>query len=102
MEKSFKPLSGYLMLIILLALIGLAIYLGVTQQFMWMTITAIFTFVFVMPGFFYIDPNGSRVLTLFGKYKERSRTMAFSGQILSIPRNISPSGPKTLKASGSR
>ncbi len=68
MEKSYKPFSGYIMLIVLLVLIVLC-YVGLIGMTYWITILAFFTFILVVSGFFYINPNGSRVLTLFGKYK---------------------------------
>lgn len=56
------------MLIVLLVLIVLC-YVGLIGMTYWITILAFFTFILVVSGFFYINPNGSRVLTLFGKYK---------------------------------
>ena len=68
MEKSFKPMSGYLGLILVLVIMAGAIYFGVNQRFLAMSLLVI-VFILVLPGFFAIDPNGSRVITLFGKYK---------------------------------
>ena len=67
-EKESSPLSGYLMIVsvfmILLASISGIILLR----------NPIFVVPFVfglgmLPGFFYVNPNGSRVLVLFGDYK---------------------------------
>ena len=68
MEKSYKPLSGYLMLVLVLASFGAIIY-TVYIQFYILIIASVLLFILVTSGFFYINPNGSRVLTLFGKYK---------------------------------
>jgi regulator of protease activity HflC (stomatin/prohibitin superfamily) len=68
MEKQLKPLSGYLMLIVLLAVMIAGINF-IYQAMMPGMVISIFLFILMMPGFFYIDPNGSRVITLFGKYK---------------------------------
>jgi regulator of protease activity HflC (stomatin/prohibitin superfamily) len=68
MEKQLKPMSGYIMLIVLLAVLGAAIYC-MTQGLFPIMAVLMFLFVLLLPGFFYIDPNGSRVITLFGRYK---------------------------------
>lgn len=66
-EKSHSPLSGYVALFfVLMLLIGSVGILVVTKQ-------AFFGFTFLLglvmvPGFFFVNPNGSRVLVLFGKY----------------------------------
>ena len=66
-EKSHSPLSGYVALFfVLMLLFGSVGFLVVTKQ-------AFFGFTFLLglvlvPGFFFVNPNGSRVLVLFGKY----------------------------------
>lgn len=67
-ETSFKPLSGYLMLsLITLWIIG-CIFLIVQFDNPWYFFGILLGF-FLCVGFFFIYPNGSRVLTLFGEYK---------------------------------
>jgi regulator of protease activity HflC (stomatin/prohibitin superfamily) len=67
-EKSFSPLSGYLMVLVVLVFI-VAGSLGVlaTRSF------HLFWFLglgfFLMFGFFFVNPNDSVVLVLFGDYK---------------------------------
>lgn len=61
-------MSGYLGLILVLVIMAGAIYFGLNQRFLAMSLLVI-VFILVLPGFFAIDPNGSRVITLFGKYK---------------------------------
>ncbi len=68
MEKTIKPLSGYLMLLVALALLAGLVYTIVLQAFILMILAALLLFFIILPGFFYINPNGSRVMTLFGKY----------------------------------
>lgn len=68
MEKAFRPFSGYIFLLLLLALIATGIA-GIIQP--WHPaipgITLVAAILFSM-GFFFINPNSSRVITLFGKY----------------------------------
>jgi regulator of protease activity HflC (stomatin/prohibitin superfamily) len=67
-EQEFSPLSGYGMLFLTLLLL-LAGVLGFAvirnPQLFWL----IGISVFLMPGFFYLNPNSSVVLVLFGDYK---------------------------------
>jgi regulator of protease activity HflC (stomatin/prohibitin superfamily) len=68
MEKNFKPLSGYLFVVLELTLLAGALY-GIVNELNPIFISLVFfTFLLILPGFFFINPNGSRVLTLFGKY----------------------------------
>jgi len=68
-EKIYKPASGYLALIVLLLLITGAIYSIIGFGNIFLFAILIVLFVFTLPGLFFINPNTSRVLTLFGKYK---------------------------------
>lgn len=75
-EKIVKPISGYLILAIAFLLAAATAYLIVEQ----MVIPAIFTSLavfLILPGFFFINPNGSVVLTLFGEYKGSIRDNGF-------------------------
>ena len=66
-EKIFKPISGYVMLgFILLLLLG-AIYGALSANPLLIGLCGLVAF-FSTTGFFFINPNDSRVLTLFGKY----------------------------------
>lgn len=67
-EKINNPVSGYPMIaLFLIFLVGGILGLAVAR----MPISAVLiTLAATMaPGFFYVDPNGSRVLTLFGEYR---------------------------------
>lgn len=67
-EKEFSPLSGYIMLVFVLGLLLLGIWGLIAVRsivFIWPLAIG---FV-LMPGFFFINPNSSIVLVLFGEYK---------------------------------
>ena len=68
MEKSYKPYSGYLLLLLLFGMLALFIYSLIYQLYPLMVGTFV-VFILISSGFFFINPNASRVLTLFGKYK---------------------------------
>ena len=67
-EKVVRPISGYVILLVVLVMISAIIYFALGDQFLWAFVIAVLT-LFTMIGFFFIYPNGSRVLTLFGDYK---------------------------------
>lgn len=67
-EKTSSPVSGYLMLtvvLLLLALGTLGLIVGRNPIFIWPLVIA----VVLMLGFFFINPNSSVVLVLFGSYQ---------------------------------
>ena len=67
-EKDYSPLSGYSMLVFVfgLLLVGILGLLAVRNpMFVW---PLVISFI-LMPGFFFINPNSSIVLVLFGNYK---------------------------------
>ena len=67
-EKEIKPTSGYTMLLMIFVLTVAGI-LGIVflhhPIFIILFLVALISFI----GFFFVYPNGSRVLTLFGEYK---------------------------------
>jgi len=66
-KKPINPSSGYTMLIILaLLLSGLVLGFVSGIIFAWILILPI---ILILPGFFIVNPNGSKVLVLFGAYK---------------------------------
>jgi regulator of protease activity HflC (stomatin/prohibitin superfamily) len=67
-ETSTKPISGYPMLFLLLVLFGGSIWAAVYYTLPILLIVTLFAII-MMPGLFFITPNNSRVLVLFGKYK---------------------------------
>ncbi len=68
MEKLSKPSSGYLYLLIELALLAGTVFAFVNGQYVVGAATTLLFFVF-MGGFFIVDPNKAVVLLLFGEYK---------------------------------
>lgn len=67
-EKSYSPLSGYLMLVVVLVLLALGVggpILTRNLHLLWLLGFGIF----LALGFFFVNPNDSVVLVLFGDYK---------------------------------
>jgi|SRR5687767_3944262 len=67
MEKLNRPLSGYLLLLLFFIVIGAGIYWLLNAQLLLVGLSFLLCLL-ILPGFFYINPNSSRVMTLFGKY----------------------------------
>jgi regulator of protease activity HflC (stomatin/prohibitin superfamily) len=83
-EKQVFPASGWLMLLIAVLLIPVAIYLGITANeqnnptlYVILTILIGLAFFIIIAGFIAVEPNSSRVLTLFGKYVGSVKTNGF-------------------------
>ena len=72
MEKSIKPVSGFLVLVIAIILFGISVFLFILtktrNEFLWVGIISFIAAVFLVKGLIVISPNHSKVLTLFGKY----------------------------------
>ncbi len=67
-EKIYTPVSGYLMIVVALVLLALGIAGPlVTRNFLLFLISGVG--LFTLAGFFFINPNDSMVLVLFGEYK---------------------------------
>ncbi len=67
-EKIAKPSSGYLMLTVVLLIFGLCLFGFIGLRNPLFALLLLFD-LFMCIGFFFVYPNGSRVLTLFGEYK---------------------------------
>lgn len=67
-EKTINPPSGYLTLVLFLILLGLSIYLFSIKSFTLAIPLSLINFILVLPGLIIVNPNESKVLTLFGKY----------------------------------
>ncbi|MCW8804029.1 MAG: SPFH domain-containing protein [Ignavibacteriaceae bacterium] len=82
-EKQANKTNGFLMLIILLALLALEVYLfvGIVQtrniQILWVSIPLILIIIIVLSGFIVVQPNECRVLIFFGKYIGTVRNSGF-------------------------
>jgi regulator of protease activity HflC (stomatin/prohibitin superfamily) len=75
-EKGFSPISGYVMLFIVLVLLftGLGGLVAMRNPvFIWLLALSVLS----MPGFFFLNPNSSVVLLLFGEYKGTVKTSGF-------------------------
>ncbi len=72
-ETIYQPISAYIMLLVELVLLGVAL----ATIKMGIGIAVLVVFAGLIPGFFFVNPNGSRVLTLFGKYKGTVKANGF-------------------------
>jgi regulator of protease activity HflC (stomatin/prohibitin superfamily) len=72
MEKTLKPMSGYVALLLALVLVALSVYFAFhINDSGWFMAAAILSFVaaiFLIKGLMIIYPNHSRVLNFFGRY----------------------------------
>ncbi|HEY5690255.1 MAG TPA: SPFH domain-containing protein [Cyclobacteriaceae bacterium] len=75
-EKEYSAISGYLMLMVefVLLAIGMMGLLAIRNPF---SLLILGLAILLMPGFFYVNPNGSRVLVLFGDYKGTVKANGF-------------------------
>lgn len=93
-EKLFNATPGWTMLFILIALLGLDIWwmiAGITDMaaagranlpvpywgFVWSLVSLIVLFT-LLAGFFIVEPNGSKVILLFGDYKGTAKRSGFN------------------------
>jgi regulator of protease activity HflC (stomatin/prohibitin superfamily) len=67
-EKIINAPSGYLTFFLFLVLLGVTGFCIYEQSIVPAVIIAIVNFVLVLPGLIIVNPNESKVLTLFGKY----------------------------------
>ena len=75
-EYTTKPGSGYIWLLILAIFIAITVWGLAGMQNPWFLLMFI-PVILVTAGFFFIYPNGSRVLTLFGAYKGTVKANGF-------------------------
>ena len=68
-ERINNPISGYPMLLLLLAIIAGVIYTLVNELNPIFIALGIVTAILIIKGFFFVNPNDSKVLVLFGEYK---------------------------------
>jgi regulator of protease activity HflC (stomatin/prohibitin superfamily) len=66
-EKIIVPTNGYLILFLDIILVLGGVFTLITLKNPW-AIVAIFTGILLVPGFIMVEPNGSRVMLLFGEY----------------------------------
>lgn len=70
-EKNYTPLSGYLMIVIMLVIVAIGI--AIKPLFIFCLVVA----VLLIPGFFFLNPNTSKVLVLFGDYRGTVKNNGF-------------------------
>lgn len=75
-DKNYAPLSGYLALILLAILALATAFVFFRVNIVGGALLGLATF-FVLSGFFTVQPNGSKVMTLFGKYAGTVRENGF-------------------------
>lgn len=75
-EKNIKAVSGYLMLVVLLFVI-ITMILGTISTSNPLFIILTLAILFIIKGFFIVNPNGSKVMVLFGAYKGTVRDNGF-------------------------
>ena len=68
MEKVVKPISGYPMILLILAAIAGVILFAVFQMSPVLIILCAVSLPLLIRGLFFVNPNESKVLNLFGKY----------------------------------
>lgn len=75
-EKEYSAISGYLMLLVefVLLAIGIMGIIAIRNPFILLILGLA---ILLMPGFFFVNPNGSRVLVLFGDYKGTVKANGF-------------------------
>lgn len=67
-EKTISPPSGYAAFALFLILLAATVACAVVEEIALSVILGIIDFVLVLPGLVIVNPNESKVLTLFGKY----------------------------------
>jgi regulator of protease activity HflC (stomatin/prohibitin superfamily) len=67
-EKIIKPVSGYLAATLFFVLLGIAILCFAFENFVVGGIILPLDFIVIVPGLIIVNPNESKVLTLFGHY----------------------------------
>ena len=77
MEKVIKPTSGWAMLLLCFVLLAGGVLLVIAEYFIVGGIALGVALLVILPGFVAIEPNSSRVMTLFGSYSGSIRENGF-------------------------
>src|SRR5687768_16322719 len=75
-EKTYSPMSGYLMLFIVAVLFIGSIWGLILLRNAWLVLPLTLSIIF-MPGFFFVNPNNSMVLVLLGDCKGTTKENGF-------------------------
>jgi regulator of protease activity HflC (stomatin/prohibitin superfamily) len=76
MEKSFSPVSGYLIVLVELVLLAAVIF-GAMKGMIFLPVILGIIFIFLLIGLLIVNPNESSVLVLFGAYKGSVKSNGF-------------------------
>lgn len=77
MEKQIKPISGWPVLLFMLLLIAAGIWLVVNAWYLQGVLPLFIALALMAPGFIAIEPNNTRVMTLFGAYAGSVKASGF-------------------------
>lgn len=75
-EISLKPMSGYLMLTLILLALGIAV-IGMVFKLILIAAILMLLITFLSSGFFVVQPNQSTVMVLFGSYSGSAKENGF-------------------------
>jgi regulator of protease activity HflC (stomatin/prohibitin superfamily) len=75
-EKTFKPISGFLMLIVALG-ISAGFVAGILVENPLIIVPSALLWGFIAPGFFIVNPNEAKVLTFLGNYSGTVKESGF-------------------------
>ncbi len=76
-ELLINPRSGYLMLLLSIGLLIVSVFLMANDTFIPLGVLGLIATFLIMPGFIAVEPNSSRVMTLFGKYTGTIKSSGF-------------------------
>ena len=68
-ERINNPISGYIVFLVALGILATIVYFAINQLNPIILALGAAILVFLIKGFFYVNPNDSKVLVLFGDYK---------------------------------
>lgn len=77
MEKVTKPMSGYIMILLVIGLVIFAVALFIQQIMIVVGILSVVIALICLGGFFIVEPNKSMVLLLFGDYRGSVKANGF-------------------------
>ncbi|WP_339876998.1 SPFH domain-containing protein [uncultured Algoriphagus sp.] len=77
MEKVTKPISGYIMILLVIGLVIFAVALFIQQIMIVVGILSVVIALICLGGFFIVEPNKSMVLLLFGDYRGSVKANGF-------------------------
>ncbi|WP_339923336.1 SPFH domain-containing protein [uncultured Cyclobacterium sp.] len=68
MEKTIKPQSGYFMVFLAFCVLAFLVF-AFMGKIPFLFVPGVIVLIFILPGFFIVEPNKAMVLLLFGSYK---------------------------------